>query len=476
MIMDKRINVAIVGLGLLGGSLAQALKRDPRYQVTAWARREAVRNWAIASGAAEKVFDSLPELLKNADIAVLCLPVPSAIEMLPLCQKYLPEHAVVTDIGSVKQDICNAAAKFSGLRFIGSHPMAGTEKSGCEASFAELYNNADVFIVPPENADEKDVALCRNMWLAAGAARVERINAKCHDELVADTSHVLHLLASAMTLSILEAPTPEYQRQHFAGCATGFRDTTRIASSNPRMWRDIMESNAPAVLAALKRFETQFQLFKSTIEQSDFDRFEELFTRGKLLRGAWLGYKKPRPARLALCGIKHCGKSVSGRALAELLAADFIDSDDELFALYKRRFPLSEEKTVREIYRKLGETEFRRLEADTLMELASRPGAQITALGGGALSNSFVTPEILSKLGSIIWLDVPDEVAWARVKAGGIPPFLSNAADPEAEFIRSNAARKAVFQAAAALKIAPLPEDSPRDTALRILAALENMP
>lgn len=473
--MDKKINVAIVGLGLLGASLAKALKRDYRYKVSAWARREETRNWAVENKAADAVFSELPELLKDADIAVLCLPVTSAIELLPVCQKHLPEKAVVTDIGSVKLDICRAAEKFPQMRFIGSHPMAGTEKSGCEASFAELYNNADVFIVPPANANESDIDLCRNMWLAAGAARVERISAQNHDALVADTSHVLHLLASAMTLSILEAPTPEYQRQHFAGCATGFRDTTRIASSNPAMWRGIMESNTPAILSALERFEYRFKEFKSAIEQRDFDRFEELFTRGKLLRGAWLGYKKPRPARLVICGIKHCGKSVSGKALAELLAADFIDSDDELLKLWQKRFPEAAEKTVRDIYRTLGETEFRRLEADTLLEISRRSGAQITALGGGALSNSFVTPEILSGLGSIIWIDVPDEVAWKRVAAGGVPPFLSNAADPEAEFIRSNATRKAVFKKYAVLKISPTPEDSPRDTALRILAALENM-
>ena len=471
--MGKKINAAIVGLGLLGGSLAKALAKDERFRVGVWARREETRRWAIENQVGDEVFAELPELFKDADIAVLCMPVESAISMFEQCSLYLPPTSVVTDIGSVKLDICQAAAKFPKLRFIGSHPMAGTEKSGCEASFAELYHNADVFIVPPENADENNVALCRDMWLAAGAARVERIGAAAHDELVADTSHVLHLLASAMTLSILEASDPEYQRQHFAGCATGFRDTTRIASSNPAMWRGIMESNAPAVLAALERFEHQYRRFKSAIESGDFDRFEELFTRGKLLRGAWLGYKKPRPARLAVCGIKHCGKSVSGKALAALLAADFIDSDDALFELWHAHHPGTPEKSVREIYRTIGEEEFRHLEADTLREISSRPGAQVVALGGGALSNRFVTADILAGLGSVIWLDVPDSVAWERVCAGGLPPFLSTAADPEAEFIRSNAARRQVFEQHAALKIVPETGDSPRDTALRILAALE---
>ena len=113
------------------------------------------------------------------------------------------------------------------------------------------------------------------------------------------------------------------------------------------------------------------------------------------------------------------------------------------------------------------------IEADILRQLSSRDGARVVALGGGALSNRFVTPEILAGLGQIIWLDVADAVAWERVVSGGIPPFLSSAADPQAEFIRSNTARREVFERCAALKISPERGDSPRDTALQILAALE---
>ena len=133
--MKKKINVAIAGIGLLGGSLAKALKKNPDYMIAGWARRPETRQWAVESGIFDQVFATLPELLNSADIAVLCVPVSSALEMLEVCSEHLPESAIVTDIGSVKLEICQAAEKFPKLRFIGSHPMAGTEKSGCESSF-----------------------------------------------------------------------------------------------------------------------------------------------------------------------------------------------------------------------------------------------------------------------------------------------------------------------------------------------------
>ena len=468
--MSKKFEVLIIGLGLLGASLAQALRRSGKYRISAWARSEKSRLWAQENQAADEVFSQLEPALAQADIAVLCVPVPAAVALLPECARHLKPEAVLTDIGSVKQEIVNAAKKFPQLRFVGSHPMAGTEKSGCENSFADLYVNADVFVTTTFSGDCEAEDICAQMWLDSGCARVEKIDAVKHDELVADTSHVLHLLASAMTLSILDGKSAAEQRQHFAGCATGFRDTTRIASSNPRMWREIMESNTPAVLRALERFELCFTRMRESLQQGDFDRFEELFARGKLLRGAWLGYKKPRPARVLLCGIKHCGKSSVGRELSVLLPARFIDSDELIAEEYFRR--TGQKLPVREIYRTLGDENFRKLENDCLLILADMPGAIVAALGGGAVSNPFVTPETLAKIGTAVWLDVPDEIAWQRVKAAGLPPFLANETDPFAAFVSSNAQRREMFAKCAKLTVKASGEDTPRDAALKIVAML----
>ena len=467
----KQIKVGIVGLGLLGTSLALALKRaGEKYCVHAWARRHETLVWAQQNHVADICCNDITQLLDAVDIVVLSVPVPAAVELLSACAACGRKDLIVTDIGSVKNDIMMAAAKFPELRFIGSHPMAGTEKSGCEAAFAGLYDNADVFVTPGAKEDHSALEMCSQMWRDAGCARIEVIAPEAHDELVAATSHVLHLLASAMTLSILDGRDAVNQRQHFAGCATGFRDTTRIASSNPRMWREIMESNTPAILDSLARFEECFREFKQTLVERDFDKFESLFEHGKLLRGAWLGYKKPRPARVVLCGIKHCGKSSVGKELSDLLPAPLVDTDDMLADVYAEKN--GTRLTVREIYRTLGDEGFRKLENECLERLADEPGAKVIALGGGALSNPFVQEKTLSALGTTVWLDVPDSIAWERVKRGGIPPFLADAPDPEAAFRAANAERKKQFERHAALRVSPANGSSPRDTALTILGQL----
>lgn len=464
--------VAVIGLGMLGASLVKALKRSGKYELCVWARREETRNWAEKNQIADRVCSTLAEALSDADIAVLCVPVSSAVELLPGCSKYAGSSTVVTDIGSVKQKICQEAALYKDLCFVGSHPMAGTEKSGCDMAFAELYDNADVFVTPVADDERtcRAVKMISEMWKAAGCARVELASPAEHDELVADTSHVLHVLAPVITLGILDGENAHDQRQHFAGCATGFRDTTRIASGNPRMWREIVAGNTDAILASLERFEERYQEVKRCLVEGRFDDFERLFAHGKLLRSAWLGYKKPRPTRVVLCGIKHCGKSSVGKVLSELLPASFADSDDLIRQSYLETS--GEALTVREIYRKLGEKEFRKLEGRCLETLSQTSGAMVTALGGGALSNEFVSDEILNKLGTVIWLDVPDQVAWERVKMGGIPPFLADKADPEAEFIRSNVERKKIFAAKSSLTITPRPDEGARNIALSILAQL----
>ena len=291
--MDQPRNtvVAIIGLGLLGASLGMAL-RGGTFRRTGWTRRESIRRWAVDCDVLDECEDSLEEVLGKADLTILALP-------LPEIERYLKEYAhcfrpgsVVSDIGSCKSGIMKAAEALKpfGVHFVGGHPMAGTEKSGPESAFPTLYRNADVFVCPGEESPEEAVELVEQLWRSVGT-KTSRISAARHDDLVAHTSHVLHILASALALSILDAPDETLRLERFRGCATGFRDTSRIASSSPLMWREIIENNREAVLVAMRDFDRRYEAYRRMIETGDFDSFEREFAHGKLLRDSWLEYK-----------------------------------------------------------------------------------------------------------------------------------------------------------------------------------------
>jgi len=286
-------SVAIIGLGLLGGSLGLALGRAGTRRI-GWARRAETLDSALTIGAVDAVFPKLDDALAAADVVVLCLPIPVIIEFLPVCAKCCPQGTVVTDIGSIKSEIVSRGEQVfpasGGPFFIGSHPMAGTEKSGLAAAFPELYDRADVFVTPPRNAREEAVKKIEALWRSL-SCHTSRLDARSHDLLVARTSHALHVVASALSLDILGGGGEKEKSLRFRGCATGFKDTSRIASSSPRMWREIVESNQPAVLEALGGFERELAHLKLLIEQGDFDAFEREFARGKALRDSWLDYK-----------------------------------------------------------------------------------------------------------------------------------------------------------------------------------------
>lgn len=286
----KSRNLLIVGLGLLGASLGLALRGSGLHRL-GWARRAATRDAAMELDVVDETAEELEALLARADLVVLAMPIPAIIAFLPRYRMNFKPGAVVTDIGSTKSEIMAAAeAAFcdTDIRFTGSHPMAGTEKSGIGAAFAELYNDADVFIV--SGGDAAADAEVTAFWENIGANPVP-ISALEHDDLVAHTSHVPHILAAALTRSVLNSCAPEEKQRRFQGCATGFRDTSRIASSNPVMWREIIEHNRPAVLAAMRDFDRYYEEFRRRIASGDFDGFEADFADGKHLRDEWMQYK-----------------------------------------------------------------------------------------------------------------------------------------------------------------------------------------
>lgn len=289
------LNVGIVGLGLLGGSLGMALKGS--YHRIGWGRREDNRSAALELNAVDEVCRDPGDLLKKADITVLAIPVQATIDFMVEYADSFPRGTVVTDVGSLKGEICQAAEKIlipRGVRFTGSHPMAGTEKHGVGAAFPELYENADIFILKGNGADPEAVSMVADMWTAAGGHPKFLDDADAHDALVARTSHVLHIVASALTSAILGAANQEERSNRFAGCATGFRDSCRIAASTPAMWREITEKNAAAVLTAMDEFEQRYFTLRRLIESGQFDEFQEEFARGKELRDQWIAYKNNR--------------------------------------------------------------------------------------------------------------------------------------------------------------------------------------
>lgn len=286
--MGTEKNIAIIGLGLLGASLGMALNHQG-YQRLGWTRKLAVREWAIAENVIDDTADDITEIIARADITVICLPIPQIMEYLNTYATFWKPGSVVTDIGSVKAVIVNCGEKVllpHGVNFIGSHPMAGTEKSGPKAAFPELYNNAEVFVTQTPQTLSSATAAVIAMWESIGTS-VTKLAPQAHDMLVAHTSHISHILALSLTEAVLDCPAPD-RKMRYAGCATGFRDTSRITSSSPSMWREIIENNQPAILATVKEFEKRWLKLIDIIERQEYDKLEKEFAHGKELRDSWI--------------------------------------------------------------------------------------------------------------------------------------------------------------------------------------------
>ena len=466
IIADKRQEVAIVGLGLLGSSLALSLDHS-KYMVSVWNRNQEACHAMAEALAAEKIYASPEEAVANGDIVILCLPIPVTMEFIRKYHGFLKAGAVMTDISSVKGCVMKCAAEFPELNFVGSHPMAGTEKSSWRSAVKGLYENADILIVPGKYSTAEGIEAIKAFWESLNA-HVKDIDCEAHDALVANSSHMLHIIASALTRSILDRRDAVEQRRYYSGCATGFRDTSRIASSSPAMWKEICISNTGAIIPALDEFQYRLDEMRKALINGDGERFAELFSLGRDLRDSWLCYKKSHdlPQNIVLCGIKHCGKTTVGKEIAAVLDVKFVDSDD---LIVKKD---GGKRSVRGIFAAEGEEFFRKIEADVLNELTQSGQRMVIALGGGALSNPFVDDRVKEKLGFKVWLDTDDKIAFKRIVKKGLPPFLQNIDNPEAAFREMNIARKAVF--AAQCDVRCVPASTPHYTALHILSLFKD--
>lgn len=271
--------VCIIGVGLLGGSIGLALKRKRlAEQVVGVGRSLPKLDVALQRGAIDISSDDIRVAAKDADIVIACTPVQSIVDSLVIAAEVAKPDAILTDVGSTKQTVVGAAhGRLAAHQFIGSHPIAGGHHSGVEHAIGTLLDGALVIVTPSEETPETLVERMCGFWEAVGA-RTSTLSPKTHDEYLAFSSHLPHVVASA-----LARVTPE-EVQPFVG--KGWMDTTRIAAGNAVLWRQILEENHSPALQALKNFATICQTWIEALEKGDFDRVESLLEAGKATRDA----------------------------------------------------------------------------------------------------------------------------------------------------------------------------------------------
>lgn len=278
--------LAVVGPGLIGGSIAAALKQAGCVgRVLGVSRQTSTAQHALQLGLIDEAVD-IATAAQRADIIVLATPVGATRSLLQQIKPHLQSHTLITDAGSTKADVLQAAAEVLGdqvVQFIPGHPIAGAEKTGPEAAFAELYRNRIVILTPHKETATSAKAKIIELWEQCGA-RVMLMSADDHDRVLASISHVPHFLSSVFMWQVASAVDADV-RLHVAG--SGFRDFTRIAAGSAEVWRDIFLSNRAAVLAELKQVRTAFEQAEAALLESDGTALYEFLEKAALARRLW---------------------------------------------------------------------------------------------------------------------------------------------------------------------------------------------
>jgi len=276
--------LTIIGVGLIGGSLARALQEAGVVsEIVGCGRDKDQLQQAIDLGVINKYETDVAKAVAGSDVVVVAVPVGAMEALFVQMKSSVSDQAVITDVGSTKGSVIQAVQAAYGkvpANFVPGHPIAGTEKSGVAASFAGLFHHRRVLLTPLPETDKAAVALVRQMWEATGAV-VSEMDVKHHDDVLAATSHLPHLLAFALvdTLAALDEKAEIFQY-----AAGGFRDFTRIASSDPQMWHDICVNNRDAILQVLQRFQLDLDKLGKAIANNDSEYILEVFKRAKASR------------------------------------------------------------------------------------------------------------------------------------------------------------------------------------------------
>ncbi|MFA3915907.1 prephenate/arogenate dehydrogenase family protein [Ruegeria hyattellae] len=277
--------VALIGLGLIASSMFWAIKRGGLAgEVTGYARSQETRDTARRIGLCDRVCDSAAEAAEGADLVVLCVPVGAMGAVAAEIEPVLKPGATVSDVGSVKRSVVGAVSPHipQGVHFVPAHPLAGTEHSGPQSGFAELFDNRWCLLVPVEGSDAKAVAKLRAFWEGIGS-NVEEMEIERHDLVLAVTSHAPHLIAYTM-VGVADDLRRVTDSEVIKYSAAGFRDFTRIAASDPTMWRDVFLTNRDATLEILGRFTEELFALQRAIRTGDGEMLHDYFTRTRAIR------------------------------------------------------------------------------------------------------------------------------------------------------------------------------------------------
>ena len=277
--------VCILGLGLIGGSIGLAIKRSNiSNQITGYARSNSTLERAIELGLVDSVKDNLEEAVNNSDLVILATPLSTFRELVEEMSPFLKKGCIITDTGSAKLTVIEDLKDIlpNGVEFVPGHPIAGTEESGPDAGFAELFDNRWCILTPTEDNSSNAVDLVKGFWESIGS-KVEIMDPMHHDKVLAITSHIPHLIAFNIvgTANNLANVTEKEVVKYSAG---GFRDFTRIAASDPKMWSDIFTYNSDAVLEMLDLFSNDLAKLKAAVIKKDSDLLFSNFEKTREVR------------------------------------------------------------------------------------------------------------------------------------------------------------------------------------------------
>ena len=281
--------LTIIGVGLIGSSLSLALKQAGAVgQVTGFGRNQQNLARGVELGVLDNFADSIEASVSDADIIVVAVPLGAMRQVFTALKPAIKQGAIITDVGSAKGSVVTAArAELGALfpRFVPGHPIAGTEKSGVEAGFASLYQKRRVIMTPLPQTDQDAISVIDEMWRHCGSI-IEYLSVEHHDKVLAATSHLPHMLAYALVHQLSNLNDHEEIFRYASG---GFRDFTRIASSDPVMWRDVCISNGDALVNLIEQYQQELDRVKAAINAEDADELLRLFGRAKSERDSLIG-------------------------------------------------------------------------------------------------------------------------------------------------------------------------------------------